>query len=159
MRKVLLFLAVTMVCLGAGALLVPSGYAGDDHGARLTTQPSQPAQTQTGRLVADYPPVEPYQNSYFFPRPAPRRPPTGKLMNITLMDDYLVPGSLYIPAGTTVRFTNRGRHHHTTTCDWVWESGEIKPGQSFSLTFTRPGRYYFYCRLHPKWMSGAIIVF
>jgi len=157
MRKILLCLAVALGCLEVGALLVPSGYAGDDHAARLTKHPSQPA--QTGRLAAASPPIEPYQDSFYFPKLPPRRPPTGKLMNITLMDNYFVPSSLYIPAGTTVRFTNRGRHHHSTTCNWLWESGELKRGESFSLTFTRPGRYYFYCRLHPQWMSGVIIVF
>jgi plastocyanin len=59
----------------------------------------------------------------------------------------------------TVRFTNRGRHHHTTTAPWLWESGELKRGESFSLTFSRTGRYYYYCRIHPGCMRGQIEVF
>jgi plastocyanin len=58
----------------------------------------------------------------------------------------------------TVRWTNRGRHSHTVTCNWLWESGELKKGKSFSLTFTRPGTYYYYCRLHSRTMRRRIIV-
>ncbi|HUI00445.1 MAG TPA: cupredoxin domain-containing protein [Nitrososphaerales archaeon] len=36
-------------------------------------------------------------------------------------------------------------------------SGNIAPGQSYTLTFTVPGTYTYYCSYH-SWMAGGIIV-
>ena len=88
----------------------------------------------------------------------PRHPVVAALRDIMNYDDYFTPSLLMIPSGMTVRFTNGGKHHHTTTCDWLWESGDLKRGASFSITFSRTGRYYYYCRHHCD-MRGTIVVF
>jgi len=106
-----------------------------------------------------YPPTEPYRARFIFPKAPPDRPRPDQVRDVSLYDNYYSPSTHFIPSGMTVRFINRGRHHHTTTAPWVWESGELEPGQSFSLTFTRPGRYYYYCRIHPGCMRGQIEVF
>jgi plastocyanin len=57
-----------------------------------------------------------------------------------------------------VRWTNNGRHRHTVTSyDGRTDSGELAPGSSYTVTFTRPGTYPYHCRLHPG-MRGTVVV-
>jgi plastocyanin len=68
------------------------------------------------------------------------------------------PGRIRIKAGTTVTWTNGGDLPHTATdMEFKWDTGDIDPGQSKSVTFDAPGNYYYICRPHP-WMYGQIIV-
>jgi plastocyanin len=113
------------------------------------------AGTPEGRLMPEYPPTERFRAPYFFPKGAKAE----RAREVSLYDNYYSPSTLYVPAGTQVRFKNEGRHTHTTTCDWVWESGELGRGESFTLTFTRTGTYYYYCRLHTRWMRGKVVVY
>jgi len=155
--------AVGLALLG---LLAPLG-RGDDHSAhgqkeespyqpRLATYPSRPALTTQ---LPNQPPTEPYRSIYYFPKEPPARPKEGRVRNVTLYDNYFSPSLLSIPAGMTVRWTNGGSHRHTTTAAWLWESGELGKGESFSITFSRPGNYYYSCRHHPQGMRGTIVVF
>jgi plastocyanin len=47
--------------------------------------------------------------------------------------------------------------HAVVARDGTFNFPSINPGQSVSFTFTRPGRYDYYCNLHP-WMTGTVIV-
>lgn len=144
-----------------GLLAVP-GRAEHRHAAPPKKEkPYQPTlrTTPTKRPpLHDQPPTEPYRSAFHFPKEPPTRPAVEEVRDVTLYDDYFSPYYLMVPSGMTVRFTNRGRHPHTTTADWLWESGELKRGQTFSITFSRPGRYYYYCRHHGD-MHGVIDVF
>jgi hypothetical protein len=53
---------------------------------------------------------------------------------------------------------NRGRHAHTVTAeDDRWDSGDIRPGASYTATFQRPGTYEYFCR-HHEGMRGTVVV-
>jgi alcohol dehydrogenase (cytochrome c) len=68
------------------------------------------------------------------------------------------PGRIRIKAGTTVTWTNSGDLPHTATGEKLdWDTGDINPGESKSVTFNEPGNYYYICKPHP-WMYGQIIV-
>jgi plastocyanin len=108
-----------------------------------------------GRLMPTYPPTEPFRAAYFFPKGAKAE----RKRDVALQDNYYSPSILYVPVNTEVRFKNEGHHTHTVTCNGVWESGELRPGESFRLTFTRTGTYYYYCRLHARWMHGTVAVY
>lgn len=41
--------------------------------------------------------------------------------------------------------------------DGVFDSGNIAPGDRFSITFAEPGEFDYHCTPHP-WMRGRIIV-
>jgi plastocyanin len=163
MRTFMLSVVGTTGLALLGLLALP-GRADDHHSHRSKTQTSQPRlatyekqAAQSGQL--DYAPsTERYRSSYFFPKDPPARPAQDKVRDVTLYDNYFSPSYLMVPVGMTVRFTNRGKHQHTTTANWVWESGELKRGESFSLTFARAGTYYYYCR-HHRDMGGTIVVF
>jgi plastocyanin len=114
-----------------------------------------PGTKQTAVLIPVYPTTEPYRSAFFFPESARAE----RERDVRLSDNYFSPSILWVQAGTKVRFTNDGKHTHTVTCDTIWESGEMKRGDSFSLIFTRAGTYYYYCRHHTKWMRGTITVY
>jgi alcohol dehydrogenase (cytochrome c) len=72
------------------------------------------------------------------------------------------PGRTRIKAGTTVTFTNVGDTPHTATSFengkiGTWDTGVINSGESRTITFDKPGNYYYICAPHP-WMYGQIIV-
>jgi plastocyanin len=68
------------------------------------------------------------------------------------------PGRIRIKAGTTVTWKNIGDLPHTATGEKLdWDTGDINPGESKSVTFNDPGNYYYICKPHP-WMYGQIIV-
>jgi len=75
-------------------------------------------------------------------------------------DNRFEPITINVQPGTTVRWVNYGHHSHTVTAtDGSWDSGDIKPGGSYSATFKQPGTYYYYCRHHTQDnMKGTIVV-
>jgi plastocyanin len=159
----LLYLVVGAIGWSLLALWTLSGYAGDypsSHSGQIgmTTYPQQKGSSKA-RLRPEFPPISPYRELYYFPHAAPERPAPDKVRDITLYDNVYSPSIQYVSSGMTVRWTNRGKHHHSITSDWRWESGELNPGDSFSLTFTRKGTYYYYCRLHSEYMRGKIVVY
>lgn len=86
-----------------------------------------------------------------------------------------VPASIEIRAGQTVVWKNTSDLIHTSTDDSVreaiegdavlphgarsWDSGQLKPGESFSHTFTVSGTYHYFCQPHePAGMKGVVRV-
>ncbi len=77
---------------------------------------------------------------------------------------YFDPESLLVKVGTTVVWTNEDSASHTVTSgdpsagpSGEFDSGLIKPGNTFKQTFTKGGTTSYYCTLHP-WMTGKVIV-
>jgi len=69
------------------------------------------------------------------------------------------PASLKIVAGTTVTWTNRDDVPHTVVSDdkTTFKSKALDTDEQFSYTFTKPGKYSYFCSVHPK-MTGEVIV-
>lgn len=68
--------------------------------------------------------------------------------------------SITIPPGTTVTWKSvpsNSDGHTTTSNDDVWDSHLITPGNTWSFTFAKAGRYPYHCGLHP-WMVGVVNV-
>src|SRR5579859_6428788 len=147
MRSNLLFLAAGIIGLSLAGLLTLPGQAGDSHRSRSDEKELKTARPKTVNPPpaqdSYYPPIEPFRNLYFFPDAAPNVPPVDKLKDVTLQDNYFSPSLLYVTRGTTVRWTNRGSHHHTITSKWIWESGELNTGDAFVLKFSRLGTYSY----------------
>ena len=69
-----------------------------------------------------------------------------------------MPQSIEVVAGTTITWTNEDDVSHTVTAtDRSWNSGVIRPGATWSRTFTAPGTYEYFCTPHPQ-MKGTVIV-
>jgi plastocyanin len=91
-------------------------------------------------------------------QPTPAQPTTSA--TVGAYDNRFSPQSINVQPGTTVRWVNYGQHSHTITSnDNRWDSGDIKPGATYSATFKHPGTYYYYCRHHTQdKMRGVIVV-
>lgn len=67
-------------------------------------------------------------------------------------------GELRVPAGATVRWTNRDDIPHTVvSVDGLFESEALDTGDSFTYRFDKAGTYPYFCSLHPK-MTGEVVV-
>jgi plastocyanin len=66
--------------------------------------------------------------------------------------------TLTIPKGTTVTWQNSDGVPHTATSDsGAWDSGNIPPGGSKSVTFNTVGAFPYHCTVHPM-MTATIVV-
>jgi plastocyanin len=68
------------------------------------------------------------------------------------------PGTLTVPVGTSVTWTNRDDIPHTVVSgDRVFKSKALDTDEKFSFTFSKTGTYPYFCSIHPK-MTGKVIV-
>ena len=68
------------------------------------------------------------------------------------------PGTLTVPVGTTVTWTNRDDIPHTVvSTDGAFKSKVLDTDEKFSFTFSKAGSYPYFCSIHPK-MTGKVIV-
>jgi manganese oxidase len=70
-------------------------------------------------------------------------------VHVDALDDYFRPEKITVTVGTQVTWTNVGQKTHTVTMGKTFDS-DIKPGQSFSYTFDKPGTYQYYCVTHSE---------
>src|SRR5215207_2353686 len=77
---------------------------------------------------------------------------------VQVVDFAFEPGTLTVPVGATVTWTNAGGRPHTVTADdGSFDSGRLDPGEQFSETFEQPGTFSYHCGFHPE-MQGSIVV-
>jgi plastocyanin len=73
-------------------------------------------------------------------------------------DALYVPNPIRVHVGQTVTWTNDDNEAHDVTAEnGLFDSGPIAYHRSFSWRATRPGRFPYFCTLHPD-MHGVIIV-
>jgi len=104
----------------------------------------------------------PYMVPNMAPRPMPAIPtvpaPSTTAATVAAADNRFEPPTLNVQPGTTVKWTNNGAHPHTVTDrGGKFDSGDIAPGASYTVTFSTPGTYKYYCK-HHKGMEGTIVV-
>lgn len=76
----------------------------------------------------------------------------------------LVPSVARIAAGGAVSWTNQDTSSHTVTSGspasgptGIFDSSLIISGETFEYTFEEPGRYEYFCLVHP-WVVGTVQV-
>jgi len=69
------------------------------------------------------------------------------------------PSRTRIKTGTTLTFSNVGDIPHDATAmrEGDWTTGALAKGETKTVTFSKPGIYYYLCTPHP-WMYGQVIV-
>lgn len=67
------------------------------------------------------------------------------------------PETLKVAIGTTITWGQIDDVKHIVVSDELFESDVLNLGDKFTYTFTTPGTYEYYCKLHPA-MTGTVIV-
>src|SRR5574337_106767 len=92
----------------------------------------------------------------------------------TAAPQWYLPTAITIQVNQTLMWINQDTEGHTVTSgkaggregliqnnmgqpSGLFDSGTIKPGKTWSYTFTKPGQYEYFCTIHP-WMDGYITV-
>lgn len=79
-------------------------------------------------------------------------------VGIDIVDFGFNPGTIEVPVGSTVTWTNTGAAPHTVTSDdGAFDSGALQPGDTFSATFSAPGTFAYHCDIHPA-MTATVVV-
>lgn len=89
------------------------------------------------------------------PPPQQVEEPVGEV-DVGIGDSFFAPKDITVPAGATVRWENGGNiAHSVTAADGSWDSSPacpqakcMDPGEVFTQTFTTPGVFAYYCKLH-----------
>ena len=90
--------------------------------------------------------------------PAAGQDSKGQTVDVRIDNFSFSPGTITIPAGTTVKWTNRDDIPHTVVNDYQkFQSKALDTDESYSYTFTKPGTYPYFCSIHPK-MTGKVVV-
>jgi plastocyanin len=85
------------------------------------------------------------------PQPAPG-------VEVKIDNFSFAPAVLKVAVGTTVTWVNHDDIPHTVVSpDKVFKSKVLDTDEKFSYAFTKPGRYPYFCSVHPK-MTGEVVV-
>jgi plastocyanin len=77
---------------------------------------------------------------------------------VSLAENYFVPPLVTVKVGMTVIWHNYGQQSHDVRArDGSFTSPLLPGGGVFTYTFTKPGKYRYYCTLHGD-MSGEVDV-
>lgn len=84
----------------------------------------------------------------------------AKDLKVEMRDSVFEPAQISIQAGDTITFTNSGQLPHTATSkDRSWDTGNVNPGESKTITFSEAGTSDYVCLYHEsQGMAGKITV-
>lgn len=99
------------------------------------------------------------------------RPPTTELLSkaevLITMRDQIILGTVnpsyvevIVAVNNTVRWRNDPTSSHSDViviADGLFRSPILQPGETWTYTFEKPGRYMFYSPIHP-WVKGTVVV-
>lgn len=90
------------------------------------------------------------------PAPSQAAPAPASSASVDIANFAFSPAEMTVAKGATVTWTNRDSVEHTITSG-LFDSGNIKNGESFSFAFTQAGAFEYHCSIHPS-MKGKITV-
>lgn len=82
-----------------------------------------------------------------------------KAYAVSIENFAFAPKALTVPVGTRVVWTNKDEEPHVVTSAGALfaSSKALDSGDTYAVTFSKPGTYAYYCSIHPV-MVGTIIV-
>jgi plastocyanin len=83
----------------------------------------------------------------------------AKRIEIKIDNFSFGPMTLTVDSGTTVTWINDDDVPHTVVSDdtTTFKSPALDTGEKFSYTFTKPGKYPYFCSVHPKMMAEIVV--
>ena len=96
------------------------------------------------------------------PTPTPKEPELATCPSAIVIEQFeYLPGNCQVATGTMITFLNQDTVQHTATslagAPVAFDTGDINPKKSATVTFTTPGVYDYYCTIHPD-MEASITV-
>jgi plastocyanin len=104
--------------------------------------------------LAAHPAAEPTVNE------AATQPTSKPAITVQIENFTFKPKELQIAVGDIVTWKNTDDVPHTATSKdeaQTFDSGPLDTDETYSFTFTKPGKYAYYCKVHPH-MTGVITV-
>ena len=90
------------------------------------------------------------------PAPSTRAQPTPAQVRIA--NFTFTPKTITVPVGASLTWSNDDDVPHTIVAtDGSFRSKPLDTGDKFSVTFTKPGEYAYFCSIHPM-MTGKVVV-
>ncbi|HEV2038009.1 MAG TPA: cupredoxin family copper-binding protein [Candidatus Eremiobacteraceae bacterium] len=85
-------------------------------------------------------------------------PQMGTIARVTIENYAFKSPSITVARGSTVQWKNLDGDPHTVTAvNGSFDSKGLAHGDTFTFRFTKPGKYAYYCKVHPM-MRGTVIV-
>ena len=85
---------------------------------------------------------------------------TGVVVRIPAIDNNFRPKDSTAKVGDTVTFVNKGKNDHNVLpkagAEWGTDINGLKPGESYSYVFSKPGVYPYYCSIHGTTKVGMV---
>jgi len=89
-------------------------------------------------------------------------PASAEDRSIAVPDSRFAPKSESVDVGDTVTWNFTGDYEHTAESypgqPDKFDSGSKNKGDTFTHTFTKPGKYQYFCSPHQEFMKGTVIV-
>jgi len=78
---------------------------------------------------------------------------------VTISNFKFSPGTVTVKSRAQVTVTNNDSTAHTATADngGSFDTGDIDPGSSKTITVSKPGTYAYHCTIH-SFMHGTLVV-
>jgi plastocyanin len=157
MKNVSAIAVLAVLVIAGAALYLYLSTQGVGQTATTPTTPTKPAETKT---------TPAQQTTQTTQRTQTPTQPQGKVIVLNPKGSGTNPNLTFEPqvvkvkinVNNTVVWVNEDDVTHAVVArDGSFNFPSVNPGQSVSFTFTRPGRYDYYCNLHP-WMTGTVVV-
>ena len=157
MKNVSAIAVLAVLVIAGAALYLYLSTQGVGQTATTPTTPTKPVETKT---------TPAQQTTQTIQRTQTPTQPQGKVIVVNPKGSGTNPNLTFEPqvvkvkinVNNTVVWVNEDDVTHAVVArDGSFNFPSINPGQSVSFTFTRPGRYDYYCNLHP-WMTGTVVV-
>ncbi|HLW58606.1 MAG TPA: cytochrome D1 domain-containing protein [bacterium] len=115
-------------------------------------------QRGAGAMSEYLPPSTPQARQGFAARPPQPVAAGAGGVQIRMATFAFGPATVTVRAGQRVTWIDGDPVPHTATAkDGRWDSGQVVPGGSFTVTMTKPGTYEYFCGDHP-FMQAKVIV-
>ena len=87
------------------------------------------------------------------------RSPNGPIVAVAVNDSTFAPADVTVVAGGAVQWTSASKSERHTIIPvdasaFTAHTDLIKPGESVTVTFSKPGDYAYYCSIHGKPNAG-----
>jgi hypothetical protein len=139
---------LTLIHSGAEATTLPAVEQSIWSASTLAPSPEHRRPRVTGETPTPTPPIVRTPT----PTPAPDDAVLLSPISGFILED------LDIPPGTIVRWRNDDTALHSATDQGgQWDSGLLSLGQTWEYEFTRPGRFRYYCFLHPNMVATITV--